>query len=415
MHTATDKVAVIHKAPQSEISISISCELPHGSEDGISCIDAAEGGVVVSGLVAGGAAATAGLLVGDRLFSINGRTPQLAEDALALFDGADRLGTQLIRQVPAPSLITCVASGHTCEVTLPHLAARKLAAKPNPRGRGVLVTSAAAAGGCAHLVGNVVLAAAGTLVQTQQELRRALDKAEAAATPHEPHEDMEPVLPWSTAGFGLGLNATNQLTDITPGGAAEVDGRFQLGDRVIAINGIALGKKSVAARMHELTSEMLPWDADGPGGEHVHVPSVSFTLRRDEPRVTKFVLWAPSREIVISKIGLCDRPACLGIGLCDLEGEDDCVEGGGVRVLRLPPPSYSSLTSPDLGMSSSPSHSAHGAPPPPNNSGNGDDQAGLQLGDVLLAVNGTPATDHRQAARMLEKAGRGRIVLVVRR
>ena len=49
----------------------------------------------------------------------------------------------------------------------------------------------------------------------------------------------------------------------------------------------------------------------------------------------------------------------------------------GVCVIRLPPPSYSSLTSPDLGMSSSPSHSAHGAPPPPNNSGNGDDQAGV--------------------------------------
>jgi len=41
-------------------------------------------------------------------------------------------------------------------------------------------------------------------------------------------------------GLGIGLNKSNVITELTPGGAAARSGLLRLGDRVVAVDGTAL-------------------------------------------------------------------------------------------------------------------------------------------------------------------------------
>ena len=353
-----------------------------GGSIGITCSDAGPGCVVVSGLAPDKLAARGGLLVGDQLLTINGAVPASHREAVEMIDGAPS------------SRIVCTASGHTVEVEVAREAALRLRGAANARGRGMRVTSVTSIsggarggdegeGGCsiAHLVGNVVLSAAGTLVGSKRDLRRALA---ALAEPPE-----MPVLQHNAAhraGFGIGLNDDNVIVDVRAGGAAAAHGGFAVGDTVYALNGVALGGTKLAARMAAL-----------PDGAQC-----AFMLQRPPAATIRLVTWARSEEVAVEPG---DDPAQpLGLTLCDVAAADDDAEGGGVRVLRLEPTGRAAPIA---------SWAAFGASHTLRASGGGE--GGLQRGDTVLAINGAVCADAKQATRLLERAGRERIVLVVRR
>ena len=139
-----------------------------GDDPGITCMDDGSGAVYVSALRSGGAAAQAGLLLGERVLSVNGVAAATHAQAIgALASPASR------------DHHTVVVSGRVREVAVPRAEAGALAVAPNKRGRGCVVTGD---GGAAIKVGDVLLAAGGRLVASQNDLRQALDGGGASVS-----------------------------------------------------------------------------------------------------------------------------------------------------------------------------------------------------------------------------------------
>ena len=62
----------------------------------------------------------------------------------------------------------------------------------------------------------------------------------------------------NAAGLGLELDATNTIVTIVPGGAADVQGYFRVGDTVASVDGVPLRGRLLQARERSLPAIAVP-------------------------------------------------------------------------------------------------------------------------------------------------------------
>ena len=65
-----------------------------------------------------------------------------------------------------------------------------------------------------------------------------------------------------SGGLGLRVDADNVVSKIISGGAAAVDGRLRLGDRILAVNGQSLKGKKLVDKRHTIKDRDQARDLD---------------------------------------------------------------------------------------------------------------------------------------------------------